>query len=282
MRSRRECEAYAAPSSQDSRFAVRIKSCRHVVSYGGSCRAPPYTILRCGRLQPSLISGYQYTNRLRVADFQMSLAMLSSEERLRCERLRREHDRRDYTAAHALLRRSLSHYAPHPPGSWQFVRDCGGKPRLADDLSARQLFFSLAHTRGFVACAIANVDLGIDAEQRSRFDAHDELKLAFLSAAELAEIARAGTRGERAHHCCARWTLKEAYAKATGVGLHAPMKQMTFELRGDSVHWRRPPGEDESDWQFRLFKTGRGYYVAVAVQSPRASFAMRQPAFLDA
>src|SRR5215813_3615442 len=92
------------------------------------------------------------------------LRLLSADEQRRHDRFAFAEDRRDYAAAHALLRRRLSAAVPIPPESWAFEAAPDGKPRLstACRLDA-PLSFNLSHTRGLVACAVApGVDVGID------------------------------------------------------------------------------------------------------------------------
>jgi phosphopantetheinyl transferase len=92
---------------------------------------------------------------------------LSIEEQARRDRLRLEADRRDFTFAHDLLRRTLSNFADLPPGDWRFSINDYGKPSInSNEPRLRALSFNLSHTRGFVACAIAlNGPLGVDVER---------------------------------------------------------------------------------------------------------------------
>src|SRR5262245_14317996 len=96
--------------------------------------------------------------------------ILSSEERARRDRLVFAADRRDFTAAHALLRHTLSRYAERRPEHWSFESGPHGKPALpSDSRDDPALSFNLAHTRGLVACVIASgTDVGIDVESRDR------------------------------------------------------------------------------------------------------------------
>ena len=92
---------------------------------------------------------------------------LSIEEQARRDRLRLEADRRDFTFAHDLLRRTLSNFADLPPGDWRFSVNDYGKPSIdSNEPRLRALSFSLSYTRGCVACAVAlNGPLGVDVER---------------------------------------------------------------------------------------------------------------------
>ena len=74
--------------------------------------------------------------------------VLSPDERTRYARFRFARDQRDYAAAHALLRTSLSRYADVAPGRGGFTRAPGGKPSLVpDDGSAAALVQPVPHAR---------------------------------------------------------------------------------------------------------------------------------------
>ena len=92
---------------------------------------------------------------------------LSVEEQARRDRLRLEADRRDFTFAYDLLRRTLSNFAELPPGDWRFSVNDYGKPSIdSNEPRLRALSFNLSYTRGFIACAVAlNGPVGVDVER---------------------------------------------------------------------------------------------------------------------
>mgnify|MGYP001358437678 CR=1 FL=1 len=183
---------------------------------------------------------------------------LSSEERARADRFRFHDDRRDYIAAHDLLRRSLSKYAPTPPGEWAFAVEPGGRPslRLAPERVAADadLTFSLSHAHGFVACAIARgVSVGVDVERVDRTLDFAELGRTVWSPSEVASLL-ASDEAARASSAIERWTLKEAYAKATGLGLSTPLSLVAFEATDDgAIVFGGPERDDAELWQFALY-----------------------------
>jgi 4'-phosphopantetheinyl transferase len=140
-------------------------------------------------------------------------------------------DRRDYAAAHALLRRALTAVVPnHLPQAWCFERTALGKPYLsAPAVDGPPLHFSLSHTRGHVACAISrDGEVGVDAECRSHIDDLETLMAGVCCADEYAQI-RAVT--EQAARFLDLWSLKEAYVKACGTGIDTKLARITFDLR---------------------------------------------------
>jgi 4'-phosphopantetheinyl transferase len=76
--------------------------------------------------------------------------LLSADERQRCHALRSERLRREFVAAHVLVRLVLSRYAPVEPAAWRFGRTSFGRPMIAN-AGCAHVCFSLSHTSGLVA-----------------------------------------------------------------------------------------------------------------------------------
>jgi 4'-phosphopantetheinyl transferase len=194
-------------------------------------------------------------------------AVLSAPERERRDALRVPDDRRDYTLAHDLLRRTLSRYASLPPAEWRFASNPFGKPAVAlpPGSDAPPLSFSLSHTRGYVACAVArDLPVGVDVERIDR--ARDAVRLAdrYFSAAEAAALRRCDgdARGALFGDL---WTLKEAFVKAIGLGLSQPFTDLSFEIGpGGAIRFTPPASVNAAGWHFALFEPSPGLRLAVA------------------
>ena len=194
-------------------------------------------------------------------------AVLSDEERSRRDAFRFERDRREYTAAHALLRRTLSEFGGLAPTAWRFEAGAFGKPALADGVSARPLSFSLAHTLGLVACIVAeHADVGIDVERVTRPTDWRAIALRYFAPEEVAQID-AETDENRPGCFFDFWTLKEAFVKATGAGLSQPLNAMRFDLdrRGVIEFYTPGIGIDPGAWQFALATPTPEHRLGVAV-----------------
>ena len=160
---------------------------------------------------------YRLTASLDPPALAEARALLSAEERLRHDKYRLSQDRRDYAVAHGLLRTSLSHCGDAEPHMWRFEAGTYGKPELsvrAD--SCKGLTFSLSHTRGLVACAIARgADVGIDVECADLTFDPSCIVSGYFTPDEIRQLDRCPAQ-DRAARSVDLWTLKEAYAKATG------------------------------------------------------------------
>lgn len=154
-------------------------------------------------------------------------ATLSPDERIKADRFRFPADRRDYIAAHALLRASLSNGYPMAPRDWEFIIDARGKPRIANPPDGVRAF-SLSHTRGFVAISIATMPaIGVDVECIDRRIGVSEMAQSCCSDAEANRVAAATSA---AAHFFELWTLKEAYVKAVGTGLSQQLRDISFDI----------------------------------------------------
>lgn len=159
------------------------------------------------------------------------LNILSAEEREQRSRLKFVNDRNVFSLAHILLRHELSHHANLRPDEWVFTRQPYGKPMLAPSLMAdHALHFSLSHAGSTAVCAITRVGaVGVDTESLARDIDVDAVASIALTADEQVAIAPLEA-GAKLRQVLTLWTLKEAYAKAIGVGLLLPMQQYGFRL----------------------------------------------------
>jgi 4'-phosphopantetheinyl transferase len=192
------------------------------------------------------------------------LALLSSEERSRAERLRNPAHRRRYISAHSAGRRILAAYLGCGPEQVRLVREPGGKPVLAPCHGGR-LAFSVSRSANLALCAVAsNIRLGIDIEQMDlRLDSATLEKLT-CSASESALLAEAepSCRLPLWYRC---WTRKEAYLKARGVGLAEPLDAFSV-LQQDMARPVTLVDQAGANWTISSFEPAFGYVAAVAVE----------------
>ena len=199
--------------------------------------------------------------------------MLSDEERAQYHRFRFAHDARDYAAAHALLRTTLSRDGDRAPARWRFDKTANGKPFLVDH-GADRASFSLSHTSGMVACAVtAGADVGVDVECVDRDVDMADIAARFFAPAEAAHLA-SWTPIQR-DRFFDLWTLKEALVKALGVGMATRWPPLAFTVGADGDIRLDAPEMETNAWQFGLFAPGPRHRLAVAVRR-----ADRQPAQL--
>src|SRR5262245_53272653 len=219
--------------------------------------------LLCVRCRP--------TTALTDEDSANDVRLLDAQERETCQRFLAREDRRDYAAAHALLRRTLTSLQPsHQPHEWRFARNAHGKPRLSpENVKGRPLRFSLTHTRGYVACAVSPVaEVGIDAECRSHINDLDMLMAGICAAEEQAQVdaVPASARAALFLDFCA---LKEAYAKACGTGIAMKLADIAFDLRAPATILAAFEPAVMGAWWFGLFRPSLESRIALAIAPER-------------
>ncbi|MDQ5908358.1 MAG: 4-phosphopantetheinyl transferase [Pseudomonadota bacterium] len=189
------------------------------------------------------------------------LDLLTAAERARHARFHFARDRRQYLWVHALLRLALSCYIPRPPESWVFVTNAYGKPALSGDGPR----FNLSHAEGLVVCALADeVELGVDVERQDRRGDWEALARRWLAAEEQDELEKLPVT-ERSMAFLRLWTLKEAYAKAVGLGLSLPLDEFAVrvESEGGAVLLRQ--GRTMTgDWQLEQWRLDEHWLALVA------------------
>jgi 4'-phosphopantetheinyl transferase len=214
-------------------------------------------------------------------------ALLSADELERMARFRFAADRLRYLFAHALVRTTLSRYAPRtPPARWRFRANAYGRPEIAAEADAPEgaapLRFNLSHTAGLVACVVARGrDVGIDVEHLwpPTFDLG-------IAAHHFARAERAGLEAlppeARRERFFAIWTLKEAYIKARGMGLALPLDRFAFDLDGLDAHaeirvrFEPDMKDDEARWLFARLRPSSPHALAVAAgRAPGESLRVR-------
>jgi len=220
---------------------------------------------------------YRDTRSLDDAAVELAEHPLSIEERSRRDRLHFENDRRDFIFAHDLLRRALSQYIDVPPANWRFATGDHGKPSIeSTDPRLTALALSLSHTRGCVACAITgSAPVGIDVESIGQSQLSQRVADRFFSEKESSWL-RHCPDDLRSTRFTELWTLKEAFLKATGVGLAGSLADISFHLDDhNSIEFSAPSGFKAGEWHFALFEPFSNVRLAVAVHSLRPRFLMR-------
>jgi 4'-phosphopantetheinyl transferase len=217
---------------------------------------------------------FRDTRALAPAEIAAAVETLSDEERARFDHFHFAEDARDYAAAHALLRVTLSKDTERSPRNWQFERTAAGKPVLAGD-DASHASFSLTHTRGMVACAVttgADVGVGVDIERIDREVDVARIASRFFAASEIGGLARVDEPLRR-HRFFDVWTLKEALVKALGGSLLRSLDAAAFDVErldaDNTIVLSAPPDVLSGPWQFALFSPASEFRGALAVRRQR-------------
>ena len=160
--------------------------------------------------------------------------ILSPEEREVLARLRSSGARRDHLAAHALARTMLAELSGGDPVDVRFRIAPLGRPVRIVRCGAPDLHLSLTHADGVALCAVTEgCEVGADVGSR-RSLGPDPLALAGVICSERERKALYEFAPDvQAEHLLSVWTLKEAVAKVTGLGLRLSLQQMTVDEDGE-------------------------------------------------
>ena len=199
-------------------------------------------------------------------------AILSADERNQARRFHRDEDRRLFVAARAFVRLALSRHFSIPPEEWFFTKDRNGKPLIAKPVILRSVHFSLSHTEGLIACLISlSAEAAVDVEKHQDGQALVLAARQVLSSTEHNSLSMSA--GDAwASRFFAHWTLKEAYAKARGLGLSLPLSEISFELNPSekiSAHFGPGVDDDASGWLFWCCTSLPQHTLAIAAKRDR-------------
>lgn len=194
--------------------------------------------------------------------------VLSSAELERAERFHFEVDRRRSVVARGCLRLLLGEILGVPPKSLCFEYGEFGKPRLPN-LQAHGIQFNVSHSGDLILIAIAKGRaVGVDVERiRSDVDL-DGVAACFFSLNECTSLAllAGGAKCEGFFAC---WTRKEAFLKAKGGGLSAPLDQFDVSLlpgQDTCLLETRPDRDEAGRWKLVSLAAPAGYVAALAVE----------------
>lgn len=185
-------------------------------------------------------------------------ALLDDSETRRARAFTTPGGRDRYVRAHLALRQVLAGYTGADPAALRFGREHPyGRPVLRG--LATPPHFSLSHSHGLIALAVASRTVGADV-QRCCLPGTAEACLPRLHPYERAELESLAP-GDRTAAFTRLWTRKEAYLKGLGTGLSRPPRA---DHLGDTRLADRPPG-----WSVRDAPAPPGYAAATALRTER-------------
>jgi 4'-phosphopantetheinyl transferase len=189
---------------------------------------------------------------------------LSRDERERAARFHFEQHRNAYTVARGILRLILSHYVKIEPERIEFTYSAKGKPAL----HSVPIYFNVSHSRDVALYAVAREPkLGVDVEYVHPMPELEKVARRFFSTAEYNDLLMLD-RHQRCEGFFRCWTRKEAYIKAMGDGLCAPLDQFQVTLSAQQpARFVTIQGDQTlaSKWSLFDWKVGDCYAAAVAI-----------------
>ena len=182
--------------------------------------------------------------------------LLVAEELQRADRYRFARDREHFIVRRGVLRLLLGRYLSCDPRQLSLLERPGGKPEVAGLPSPGAVRFNVSRSDGLVVYAFAlDRDVGVDVERVRASVAADSVAETFFAPDEVVALRVLPVSLQPAVFFGA-WTRKEAYVKATGVGL----AQALDGVRADGSH------DELGHWTVRTLHPAPGYVAALVVE----------------
>jgi phosphopantetheinyl transferase len=159
--------------------------------------------------------------------------------------------REELLAGRALLRHALAAYTGRDAATFRLVVTAAGKPECAGGPA-----LSLSHSGDVVLCALAEAPVGVDVEAGPPRDA------AALAERYFTTLEAAWVAADPAARFCQLWVLKEAYLKATGLGLEGGLDALECRVELPRIAARLTGGGTPPE--LALLR-GKGCFAGVAV-----------------
>lgn len=175
-------------------------------------------------------------------------------------------DRKRYLLTRALVRSTLSRYAPVAPAQWRFGANAYGRPHIEAGQGIAGLNFNISHTHGLIALAVTLArEIGVDVEHVRHRQVSLGIAHRFFAAEEVAALAQVAA-AQQQDRFFEYWTFKEAYIKARGMGLSLPLERFSFDYpQRDAVRLSVQPvlGDDAARWSLWQYRPQPEYLLAL-------------------
>ena len=197
-------------------------------------------------------------------------SILSDAERERAVAFKFEHLRNRFVVCRGLLRVLLGGYLKCAPGQIEFVYSERGKPGLSPASDARSLEFNVSHSDGMALLAFTRLGaVGVDIERLRAMKDPEGLVTRFFSAREREQFQTVASE-ERQSAFFNLWTRKEAWLKATGLGIAGELNkvEVTFLPQEPVQFFGVPAGHGTAqEWSLFDLRPAAEYVGALAIQS---------------
>jgi 4'-phosphopantetheinyl transferase len=218
-------------------------------------------------IEPAKISDGKLLNALK--------GLLSNTEIEKVQRYRLEKAKHTALITRAFARTVLSQYADVPAQKWLFNIGSHGKPEI--NHPPVPLSFNLSHNDDLIICAVClDKKIGCDIESLSRKISIKAIAQRYFSAIEFDALMALPPPQQR-RRFFEYWTLKEAFVKATGMGISQGLESFNFTIGkaktgqfNDNIQLDFSPScteQDSQDWHSYLLYPDKKHCIALSVKA---------------
>lgn len=193
--------------------------------------------------------------------------LLADEEYERACRYLHRPSRDQFITTRAFLRLTLGRYLGLEPSRVRLTTSSTGKPQL----EGGGLHFNVSHSHELALIAVTRkAEVGVDIERVRSVASHLDMADRYFTPGETVALRRLppGAREQAFYHI---WTRKEAFLKATGLGLSHGLERFEVSVPPDDpariLHIDGDRGAGER-WAMTSLDPGQGYVAALAIETP--------------
>jgi 4'-phosphopantetheinyl transferase len=198
----------------------------------------------------------------RRIDLVSMRALLNADEQTRADRYRQDGDAARFVSGRGALRHILGGRTGQHPRALTFAEGGGRKPALRDHPSVH---FNLSHSGDFVLIAVGDAPLGVDIEAMRDLDWRALAAMNFHPDERAAVESSADPRAAFFQF----WAHKEAFLKATGIGLTDRLTDISVPLAGGFV--AAPKDLSAEAWFVMPLDAPQGYAASIVSGDPNLS-----------
>lgn len=182
---------------------------------------------------------------------------INSERRHEVEKQINREDRVRTLVGEGLIRKIIAEKFKINRRDIQIRKNQHGKPYLEN---YPDFHFNIAHSGGYVLCAIDNKPIGIDVEEIRSIE-YEKIAKSFFTSRELDYIHNGASKFQL-NRFFEIWTLKESYIKCSGEGLSMPLKSFSIEVENcENIKVLR--NNEYKEHSFKMLDIETGYKAAV-------------------
>jgi 4'-phosphopantetheinyl transferase len=201
---------------------------------------------------------------------------LSESERIRAAKFLREEDRARYVFSKGRLREILARYLDARAEEIAFCANEFGKPRLDAPFHSSGICFNVSHSKDLVVIAVAcDRQVGVDVEFVRTIVDFESIAHRWFTDSEREFVMSEQDSLNGFFRC---WTRKEAFVKAIGKGLSAPLNSIDVSLPRGSTSGRIHAIDEGSEkiWWLTDVNAPEGYRCALVIEGDEPSLIYRE------